>query len=327
MNVEHRNELLSEQVTDEVLKAHHCLEAVDRVSRDPDTTQFKQTARLLQALWREARGIEIGSQPMREIAGKPSRPLGSRIRLEAARTTGANFLSARVRQEVEKRIRNPQPHQTLDEDRLYADLLSSMPMCFNLFGELASDLSLADTAVHTWWPNTPGTVAAVEFEWSPGRRLSGEYLENRSAFDVAFIMDMGGGKKGVLGIETKYHEDCKAEGRPSEERIKRYSEVTRESGVMSQHAMESILGTDLQQIWLDHLLAESMPLHASGAWAWAKFVLVHPEKNPSYARAAERYRALLSRQATFEVRTIESLLDADVLSGTMSAAFRQRYLW
>jgi len=146
-------------------------------------------------------------------------------------------------------------------------------------------------------------------------------------FPFLFIMDLGDGRNGVIGIETKYHEHSKAETRPSDERIRRYTEVKNESGIMSREAMGTILETDLQQIWLDHLLAVSMPLHESGRWSWAKFVLVHPQKNPSYARAAERYRALLSRPETFEVRTIESLLDAGVLPETLIEAFRQRYLW
>ena len=100
-----------------------------------------------------------------------------------------------------------------DEDRLICDLLSSMPMCFNLFGELACDLELADRAVHKWWPDVPGRVRDVRFEWSPGRGLPGEYLENRSAFDVVFELDLGGEKCGVLGVETKYHEHCKKPAR------------------------------------------------------------------------------------------------------------------
>jgi hypothetical protein len=60
---------------------------------------------------------------------------------------------------------------------------------------------------------------------------------------------------------------------------------------------------------------------------WVKFVLVHPARNPSYAWAAERYRVLLADPSTFEVRTIESLLDADVLSAAMMAVFGKRYLW
>jgi hypothetical protein len=215
----------------------------------------------------------------------------------------------------------------LDEDRLFCDLLSSMPMCFNFFADLQADLALATRAVHAWWPDVPGSVVAVLFEWSPGRRLAGEYLENRSAFDVAFILDLGGGKLGAFGVETKYHEHSKKEKRPSDERLHRYSEVTASSGMMARNSLDTIVGTDLQQIWLDHLLAVSMLLHESGRWAWAGFALVYPGSNPSYAGVAERYRAHLVKPASVHVSTIESLLEADVLPTSTATVFSARYLW
>jgi hypothetical protein len=313
-------------ITDEELRAHYCLESVDRVPGDPETTAFKRWARLHQALWRESRGLEIGTQPVRPRPDGPSRPLGSRIELGVAMRTGANFLSDAVRQSVARRLAKSQPYQTLNVDRLYCDLLSSMPMCFNLFAELQADLSLANRAVHTWWPDTPGTVIHVCFEWSPGRRLEGQYLENSSAFDVAFVLALCDGKEGVLGVETKYHEDCRKEERPSSERLERYRCVTSASGIMPSDRLNQIIGTDLQQIWLDHLLAVSMPLNIVHPWGWAGFVLVHPAGNPSYAHATERYRALLAAPASLYVNTIESLIKADVLPCAAAKAFAERYL-
>ena len=316
-----------EQVSDDMLRDHYCLETVDRVSGDPETTAFKRRARLQQALWREQQGFPIGTQPMRPKPGEVSRKLGSRIDLDMARQTKANFLGTAARQAVADRLAKPQPHQTLNDDRLYCDLLSSMPMCFNLFGELKADLDLANRAVHAWWPDVPGMVSEVRFEWSPGRRIRGEYLENRSAFDVAFLLDLGNGDRGVLGVETKYHEDCKAEKSPSEERFGRYSYVTAKSKIMSTEAMKNILGTKLQQIWLDHLLAESMMLCEPKEWAWAGFALVHPAGNPSYARAMQDYRKILKEPDSVRVSTIESLLEANVLPAPIASAFKARYLW
>lgn len=321
------NELLPDHVTDDILERHQCLENVDRVPRDPETTKFKQTARLLQSLWRESKDLPIGTQPMKPTKDRPGRPIGSRIDLPVARTSGANFLTDNARYAAEHRLAHPQPHQTLDADRLYCDLLSSMPMCFNLFGELWADLALADIAVHTWWPDTPGTVSAVEFEWSPGRSRNGEYLQNRSAFDVAFILDPGNGKKGVIGVETKYHEHAVPMKQTSDKRMERYRNVARESGVFAPGATEKIIGTELQQIWLDHLLALSMPLHPSEEWTWVRFVLVHPNGNPSFRRAGEEYRTLLRRSESFAINTIESLLDANVLPSEMVGRFRERYVW
>ena len=316
-----------EQVSDDVLRAHHCLKTVDRVSNDPETTAFKRRARMHQALWREERGLEIGTHPMRPDPDDEPSLLGSRIDLYIARQTKANFLSDVARRAVSDRLARPQPDQTINKQRLYCDLLSSMPMCFNLFADLWADLELANRALHAWWPDVPGTVSEVRFEWSPGRRLKGEYLENRSAFDVAFMLDLGNGKRGVLGVETKYHEDCKKEKRPSDERLRRYAKITAASKIMTPEAMYSIIGKELQQIWLDHLLAVSMPLHESGQWAWAGFALVHPARNPSYAQAPMKYRALLTDPKSLRVSTIESLLEANVLPASTASAFKARYLW
>ncbi len=316
-----------ELVTDAELRSHNCLERVDKVPGDPETSAFKRRARLHQALWREDKGLPIGSQPMRPKPGRPSRPLGSRIAVDVARESQANFLSEDIRRAVTNRLANPQPHQMLNEDRLYCDLLSSMPMCFNLFGTLPADLNMADRAIHAWWPDVPGRVCAVLFEWSPGRRLPGQYLENRSAFDVAFELQLEDGSRGILGVETKYHEDCKREKPPDEDRRTRYAEVSSRSGVMSAGSMAAVIATDLQQIWLDHLLALSILQHPSAAWSWAGFALVHPGKNPSYALATERYRSLLEDAASFRVSTVETLLSAHVLPEATASAFSERYLW
>lgn len=321
------------EVTKEELGLYDCLEKVDFVPKDPKTTAFKRRARLHQSQWRERQNLAPGTHPARPTK-KPTkknprpRVIGSRITLDLARESGSNFISDGAHCAADHRVANPEPHQTLDEDRLYGDLLSSMPMCFNLFGPLHSDLELADNAIKTWWPDAPGKVKKVRFEWSPGRRITGKYLGNRSAFDVAFELDMGEGKSGIIGVETKYHEHCRAEAKPQKEkRLLRYKEVMRESGVFAPGALDKILGTNLQQIWLDHLLALSMLQHPSGQWVWVKFVLVHPQLNPSYARAADEYTRLLTDDTTFDVKTVESLLDAGVLSEDSVQAFTERYLW
>lgn len=315
------------ELSPELLRLHYALESVDVVSRDPETTAFKRRARLQQALWREGRGFPIGSHPMDPRQGEPSRPLGSRLDLEFARSSGANFLDDRIRYAVADRLARPEKHQMINENRLYGDLLSSMPMCFNLFGPLHADLDRADRAVHAWWPDVPGRVCAVRFEWSPGRAIPGRFLENRSAFDVAFELELPGGKRGILGVETKYHEDCKAESIPSASRLERYELVSGRSGIFRDGAVERIVGTDLQQIWLDHLLALSLVQEPASLWSWSAFVLVHPDGNPSFARSTARYRELLANSTSFRVSTLEQLLGAKALETRHIEAFQERYLW
>lgn len=316
----------SEYPSTKELRQHECLERADNVPHDRFATAFKRRARLHQALWRERKEIRIGSQPIRPTKGEDPRPLGSRINMRDAYRDGSNFLGEPVRRAVESRLSRPERHQMLSRDRLYCDLLSSMPMCFNLFGWLHDDVALATEAVKALWPDAPGRVKAVRFEWSPGR-ADPDYLENRSAFDAAFELALDDGNRGIIGIETKYHEHCKPERKPKKDRRDRYETVTRNSGEFKPHALRAILGTDLQQIWLDHLLALSMLQHTGETWCWARFVLVYPRRNPSFSNAGTRYSELLSEPRTFELRTLESILAAGALSHDQASAFRKRYLW
>ncbi|MEZ5206678.1 MAG: hypothetical protein R2690_06790 [Acidimicrobiales bacterium] len=264
---------------------------------------------------------------MRPKAGKTSRPLGSRIDLEFAEREGVNLLSEPARNAAANRLANPQDHQTLNTQRLWADLLSSMPMCFNIFGPLADDLDLARQVIPAWFGDLPGEVDAVHLEWSPGRR-DPDYLNNRTAFDAAVELDLGDGTRGILGIETKYHEHAKAEDPPNAKtRLPRYRQVAERSSVFVDGAIDAIVGEPLQQIWLDHLLALAMVQHPSGTWRWARFVVVHPGANPSFAETADAYARPADRRRHLRHRNRRVVARRPrAAAGHLAAPLRDRYL-
>jgi hypothetical protein len=280
--------------------------------------------RLHQARWREANGHPIGTQPIVPREGQPSRPVGSRLPLDYARVTGATFLTPGALQAAKSRASVAEPHQSFDHQRLWADLLWSPALAFNLFGDLVVDLEAADRAVHTWWPDTPGTVSEVRFAHSPGR-LDPAWLGNLVAFDVAFVLDLGDGGRGVVGVLTAYH-DVNRRQPPKPTRLPRYREVTDTSGIFVPGWLDAVNGTELIHLWLDHLLVLSMLQHPSGTWRWGRLVVVHPAGNTDFVDACSRYRALLAEPSTFASATIEELLDSGALSRTMIAALRNRYL-
>jgi hypothetical protein len=307
-----------------ILEAARCWFDVDRVPNDSATTAWKRAARLRQARWRESRGHPIGTEPY--SGGDNPTLVGSRIALDFATDKGANFLSPNILAAMRARLATPERFQTLKEDRLWADLLSSMPLCFNLFGELAHDTTMAAEGVRAWWPDAPHGRVTVRFEHSPGRRDT-LFLANKSAFDAAFEIEQADGSLGIIGVETKYHEHAKPEAIPKPKALARYIEVTERSGIFKPEWRATIVGTDLQQIWLDHLLVLSMLQHPSRRWAWGRFVLVLPSENPNFASAAARYREVLADPGTFQARTIESLLDVKgALPGSVVRALRERYL-
>jgi hypothetical protein len=307
------------------LEAKHCWEADDHVPRRPVMTEFRRTLRYHQAQWREAEGHPIGSQPIAPRPdGVPARLVGSRLPLAYARGTGANFLHANALEAARARTAITEPHQSFDHQRLWADLLWSPALAFNLFGDLAADLGLADRAVHTWWPDAPGSVSDVRFAHSPGR-LDPAWLGNLVALDVAVVLDLGGGAQGIVGVVTAYH-DVNRSQPPKPSRLPRYREITETSGIFGPEAIDAVNGTELIHIWLRHLLVHSMLQHPSRTWRWGRLVVVHPAGNTDYADACSRYRALLVDHSTFSSVTIEELLDENVLPAHTAKALRKRYI-
>jgi hypothetical protein len=309
----------------EKLEALHSWEPEDHVPRRPELTEFRRRLRYHQAQWREANGYPIGSQP---IAPRPgvgqTRLVGSRLQLDYAKETGANLLTAGALDAARARTSIIEPHQSFDHQRLWADLLSSVAMAFNVFGDLAADLELANRTVHTWWPGVPGTVSDVRFAHSPGR-LDPAWLGNLVDLDVGLVLDLGDGTRGIVGVVTAYH-DVNRRQPSTPSRLPRYSEITDKSRAFGPGAIDAVNGTELIHIWLDHLLVLSMLQHPSRAWRWGRLVVVHPAGNTDFADACSRYRALLVDPSTFVSATVEELLEAKALPPHTATAVRDRYL-
>ncbi len=316
---------MADPLSQQELEAAHSWEAEDRVPGRPEMTAFRRKLRYHQSRWRESKGHPIGTQPIVPKPGRAARPVGSRLPLAYAQETGANFITAGALDAVRARTSMIEPHQSFDHQRLWADLLWSPAMAFNLFGDLAADLGLADRAVHTWWADAPGTVCDVRFAHSPGR-FDPAYLNSLRAFDAAFVLEVGDGTQGIVALDTNYHDRTKPEI-PKPSNLARYLEVAERSGIFAPGATDAVKGrSDLAVMWLEHLLLLSMLQHPSGSWKWGRYVVAHPIGNSDFADACARYRDLLVDQSTFSSVTLEELLDANALTAKATAALRQRYL-
>jgi hypothetical protein len=311
--------------TREELEAWHCWERGDQVGGRPAMTAFRRRVRLHQARWRERHGHPVGTQPIVPRAGKPVRPVGSRLPLEYAQESGANFVTPAARDAAQARAATVEPHQTFDRKRFWSDLLWSPSMAVNLFGELAGDPDLCDRATHRWWPDAPGRATEVRFSHSPGR-LDPRFLNSLRAFDAAIVLDLGGGSQGVIGVGVNYHEWAKPET-PRPENRERYLQVAERSGAFRAGVTDELVGRSaLAVMWLEHLLVLSMLQHGRGTWAWARYVVVHPAGNSDVAEMCDRYRSLLADTTTFSSITTEELLDAGALPPPIAAVLSERYL-
>ena len=238
------------------------------------------------------------------------RLVGSRFPLAYARETGANFLTKGALDAARARTAVTERHQNFDHQRLWADLLSSEALAFNLFGDLASDLERADRAVRTWWPDArPASCARSA---SPTRRAGSIPSTSTASAPSTWrsCSTPGDGTHGVVAVDAKYHERSKAEiPRPSN--LPRNVEVAERSGAFAPGAVDAVKGrSELAVMWLEHLLLLSMLQHASGSWTWGRYVVVRPAGNTDVADMCGRYRGLQADDSTFSSVTVEELLAA-----------------
>jgi len=311
--------------TREELEAAQCWDPSDVVPRRPEMTRYRQRTRLHHARWRDAHGHPIGTQPIKPRPGVDARLVGSRIPLPYARETGATFLTASALDAARKRTALVEPEQSIDHQGLWADLLASEALAFNLFGDLAADLHRLDRAIHAWLPDAPGRVSEIRFLHSPGR-LDPEWLNSLRDFDAAIVLDPGDGTRGIVGVDVKYHERLKPE-QPKPANLWRYREVHQRSGAFRPNAFDVVSGrSDLWHLWLEHLLLLSMLQHPSAAWSWGRYLFTYPSGNVDMADADARYRDLLADDATFASMTLEDMFAAHVLPIATASALRERYI-
>ena len=284
---------LSAESIIELAKAYDAHEAVDGVG---DT--FRRRARILQSMWRSARGYEAGEHR--------GRRLGSRLLMPWAQTSLANYLTDTVRSVVRAEVLDPRRSvgKLYGKPRIFCDLLSSQPLCFNLFGELQQDLPLATDVLRDITERRVAEVTAIEFEHSPGRG-DPDYLGDRSAFDiyVEFLTPAGG--SGFIGIEVKYHEDLK--GKAAGHKAL-YDQRADEMGCFRPECRAVLHEMPLQQVWRDHLLAGRV--RQKDDFEDGFFVFLYPRDNAFCVDAVDRYRACLTPTGTFDSWTLEQVAAA-----------------
>jgi hypothetical protein len=291
------------------LVAHH-----DDVSTD---NRFQRRARLLQSLWRERQGLPIGKHG--------GRLRGSRLAMPSAETDLTNYLTETIRSVVRCELGVDRSKDKLfSKPRIFNDLLSSQPLCFNLFGELQQDLPLASCVFSRLSTGRIAEVKSIAFEYSPGRGLA-KYTGDRSAFDVFVVYLTKSGEKGFAGIEVKYHESLNDQPAPHKER---YSEIAAAMGCFDPATLERLKGKPFQQIWRDHLLAGSLRLDAESGYKDHFFAFIYPEQNGCCARAVKGYAACLTDRSTFVPWTLECVVAAIKAEGAgrWIEAFENRYL-
>ena len=281
-------------------------------------TKWRAQYRALQSWYRETvLQVDPGAKA-------PNRLVGSMLPAETVEANpGLNFLTTEIAAYVEKRIPDVQAADgTIEVDRLRRNMLSSMPLCFNLFGHLRGAPQATAEALSSLLKLEIAEIERIEVEWAPP---AAEHLGDRTAFDAFIEYRTREGARGFLGVETKYTEPFSQTVYESE-RYRALSEAP--ASGFKPGAYERLTGPDTNQLWRNALLALS--LRAKGGYAHGHVLVVACRDDGGAAKALRGLRAeLVDPDALVRSLPLEDLIGAfkkRTETKEWAGAFERRYL-
>ncbi|TPG56349.1 hypothetical protein EAH76_01955 [Sphingomonas glacialis] len=268
-------------------------------------TRFRANARLLQALYREEQGIDMGAHTYGDGS---TRKLGSRISNKAGEA-GRNFMTPEIARLAWREHAYREPGAMIDDERVWTNLLGSDSQTINCIGPLKLDLALATKMLRAMCPDlAEAEVQSVLFEHSPGRG-SEDLTRDGTAFDAILNYVSGTGEFGFVALELKYTENGWSR---QKELGKRYADLMPASGLFRDPEAVELRKSPLQQFMREHVLAQAAIMR--GDYSEGRLVILTPALNSSIRRISARYADHLAEQtegqAGFGVWTLEAFINA-----------------
>lgn len=287
-------------------------------------TRFRRAARLLQYLWLTDHGIPTGIHVQGTGEDAVTMDIGSCLSAEAA-GAGKNFLSPAIHGLVRHELIMREEGAMIDEDRLFRNALSSMPLVFNLFGPMSIDLRLATAMFRALLPDFVNAVESIRFEHSPGRHED-RFLSDGTAVDVAMAVITPEGEEATVFVELKYTE---AFFGPAARLRPRYDEASRQVGLFKDPDSQLLRSLALEQLWREHMIAQLAVNH--GITSRALFITIAPRLNRRANAAFRVYRSELmdaegcrADQVGFRSLDLEAVIKA---MGQADASEMAHKLW
>lgn len=197
---------------------NHLLEKIYGPQSASDNA-FTRKARLLQAYYRvnslKEENCGIGpnkgaTHKLKDENGKETgefRPSFYGNMLLDGESSGKNFFFKETFEYAQKRVKEKMQEETIDVYRLFNNMLSSMPMAFNLFHPLMmireKNPAALNKMIQRAFPSLPiAEVVEIKIEFIPTPVQ--DYTNDKSAMDAAIIFKDLNGDRYLISIETKY---------------------------------------------------------------------------------------------------------------------------
>ena len=276
---------------------------------------FTRKARLLQAIHRKESGSPCGS-----ITKRGTTYYHPNLATDGSET-GCNFLSQEIFEYTKWRIKQKKAYETINEDRLFNNFLSSQPMAFNLFVPLMNIAhtdegrsKLAKVVTEQIINSDSSTfckITKVGIEFIPPYYK--ECLNDKTAMDAYFLYETPDGKHGIIAIETKYTDILGTN--PASNPSFAIRQATENIGISQLLTDEGIAGITkrdikLSQVYRNFLLTETVRLHEHLDDSIS--IILSPKENISNEEDESCLIAILKDEYKYKFQsvTLESFVSA-----------------
>ncbi len=278
--------------------------------------------RLLQSWYREQ---VLQARYGDYIVSKGTRPLGSLLHIEdVVARPGLNFLTQNAAEYALERSKIVSASGgDIDKARLARNMLSSLPMCFSIFGELRARQDRGLDVVRAFLDPHAVAVMVMECAWRPAVDLLGDH----AGFDAAVITLRDDGTRHLVGVEVKYTEHFNRTIYNSDT----YRQAHEYSGWFHPGTTRPLLGPATNQLWRTSLLAAACVQSKVMGVSSASVLVMCLGEDPDAARALGGLSAALREpQEHCRIVSLESFV-AGMREGlgtgeAWAEAFATRYL-
>ena len=264
--------------------------------------KFTAKARMLQSIYRviDCKEFEMGVGP-NEHPAKDKKPAYYGNMLVNGEITGKNFLLPETFEYAKKRVLEKNSVETIDKYRLFNNLLSSMPMAFNLFHPMMmlneKHPDVIAKVLRFVYPELPiRKVDEILIEFIPTPIKN--YTNDKTAMDAAIFFSDDDNKKYLLAIEVKYTDSLgKNSARDNDSKYK----IASESGLFTVLGLANIK-QDCPQIYRNFLLTEKYRMVHQLENSYS--IILAPKGHPSTDTEIKSLKNHLKRENKYKIESI-----------------------
>lgn len=266
------------------------------------TAEFTRKCRELQGRFRERMGEPMGKGPY------PKGPNYQINMLVNGEKTGKNFVNEFTFNYAKYRVKNIQPHETINSYRLFNNMLSSQPMAFNLFCPFIQmlDRGKEEAVTRIFRAIFPdkyiGEVMEVELEYLHTDIYN--YLNDCTAMDAIVRYNDIKGKPSFIAIETKYT-DVLGENTSNKERAQdKYREWIKRIGMFKPESEKDLLSGKkiISQIYRNFLLTECYGVEEPANRCYS--VVLAPAQHPTTEKEVASLRDELKPEYQYKISAV-----------------------